>query len=90
MEEIDRIRYRESIAGIANQIYNEIDPGKHQTLQKHLLEEENRYGSYAWKLDVIQQKIDESAARIGKQKRLIRKLVIAHPLPLPDGRAPRI
>jgi two-component system, LuxR family, sensor kinase FixL len=72
MESIQRTISGESIARLSDQLYGELTPERRQISQVLLLEEENRYGRYSEKLDMVTHYIAEANERIDAQRKRLQ------------------
>jgi hypothetical protein len=77
MQEASRFVSEVNIATFTARLYDERNPAKRKELQRMLLEQEDRFGEYTNRLEVVQRYIRESTVRIDIQRHLIAKMEAA-------------
>ncbi len=63
-----------AIGSITTNIYQTVDPARRKVLESLLCEEENRFGSLVWQLEMANRYVSEANARIENQRNLVIEL----------------
>jgi len=74
MDPTERSVAEANVARFADTLFDETDPVTRERLQQLLINEENRFASRLWRLEMADRHIAEASTRIGNQIRRIAEL----------------